>query len=222
MNRPIILASGSPRRIEMMKQHGFDPIVMPADIEENIPEHCSMTDTVMFLALKKAQSVQEKIKNEDPELYAQAPVIIASDTIVYMDGYGAVDAAPGAEEGNGASPAAVGIMGKPQDFADGFEMLSALRGKMHYVTSGVAIIGIKPGDHGQIIKVFADATKVYFKDYTDEELTAYLNTDEAYDKAGGYAIQGTFKKYIDHYEGSLTNVIGFPWERFEEEIKDFL
>ena len=213
MDKKIILASGSPRRIEMMKEHGYDPIVMPADIEENIPQHSSMTDTVMFLSLKKAQWVQDKIKEEDPELYAKCPVIIASDTIVYKDE----------------------IMGKPKDYEDGFKMLSALRGDFHYVVSGVAIIKVEPpkaftldGDsnvpldplagYTQRTEVFYDITKVYFKDYSDEELDAYLKTDEAYDKAGGYAIQGTFAKYIDHYEGSLTNVIGFPWEKFEEKF----
>ena len=222
-DRTIILASGSPRRIEMMRENGFEPIIMPADIEENIPQHCSMTDTVMFLSLKKAQWVHEKIKNEDPELYAQGPVIIASDTIVYKDGY--CDGVPSssnktcdASVSRKTRDGAAGIMGKPKDFEDGFRMLSALRNDVHFVVSGVAIIDVSTG----IKNVFYDITKVFFKDYSDEELTEYLKTDEAYDKAGGYAIQGTFGKYIDHYEGSLSNVIGFPWERFEQEIMAFL
>ena len=59
---------------------------------------------------------------------------------------------------------------------------------------------------------------MYFKDYSDEELLSYLDTDEAYDKAGAYAIQGYFAKHIDHIEGSYENVIGFPWDRIESEI----
>ncbi|MCQ2551222.1 MAG: Maf family protein [Clostridia bacterium] len=181
MEKKIVLASGSPRRIQIMRENGYDPVIMPADIEENIPIHSSMTDTVMFLALKKALWARERTDG----------VIIASDTIVYKDG----------------------IMGKPRDEKEAFHMLYALRNDMHYVVSGVCIIN-------QDIKCFYDITKVYFKDYSKEELIEYIKTDEPYDKAGGYAIQGTFKKYIDHYEGSYLNVVGFPWEKIEKELKD--
>ena len=54
-NRKFVLASASPRRIEMMRSHGFDPIICPADIEEDLPLHDGMKETVMFLALKKAK-----------------------------------------------------------------------------------------------------------------------------------------------------------------------
>ena len=70
----------------------------------------------------------------------------------------------------------------------------------------------------QLTRVFAEVTKVYFTDYSDRELNLYLDTDEAYDKAGAYAIQGYFSRYTDHIEGSYENVIGFPWERIEKEI----
>ena len=54
-NTKIILASGSPRRIEMLRTHGIEPLIMPAHIEENLPPIHGMHETVMFLALKKAQ-----------------------------------------------------------------------------------------------------------------------------------------------------------------------
>lgn len=65
---------------------------------------------------------------------------------------------------------------------------------------------------------FAEITKVFVKDFSDEELNAYLDTDEPYDKAGAYAIQGIFSKHIDHIEGDYDNVVGFPWERIEKEL----
>ena len=190
MDKKIILATASPRRIQMMRDKGYDPIVMPAEIEENIPAHDSMTDTVMFLALKKALWVNDYVAENDPELAASHPLIIASDTIVYKDE----------------------IMGKPKDFEDGMRMLKALRNDVHFVVSGVAMIDMG----NQSIQAFYDITKVYFTEYSDEELIQYLNTDEAYDKAGGYAIQGTFGKYIDHFEGSYSNVVGFPWEQISK------
>ena len=106
------------------------------------------------------------------------------------------------------------IMGKPVDQDDAYCMLSKLRNNYHQVMTGVVII-----DTSKKLKIcFCDTTSVYFKDYTDEELLAYLKTSEPYDKAGGYAIQGTFGKYIDHFEGDYDNVVGFPWYRVKEYL----
>ena len=65
-------------------------------------------------------------------------------------------------------------------------------------------------------------THVTFKEYGEEEISAYLDTDEAYDKAGGYAIQGTFAKYIESVDGDVDNVIGFPLTRFLKEMEKFI
>ena len=194
-DKKIILASGSPRRIEMMRACGIEPLIMPADIEENLPEVHGMCETVMFLALKKAQDVAQRLSSlpdctEKPE---EGSIIIAADTIVYKDGE---------------------IMGKPADRDDAYRMLDKLRKDFHNVVTGVALLSYGR----QLTRVFAEVTKVYFKDYPYSELEAYLDTDEAYDKAGAYAIQGYFAKHIDHIEGSYENVIGFPWERIEKEI----
>lgn len=188
----IVLASGSPRRIEMMRAHGIEPLVMPADIEENIPKVHGMCETVMFLALKKAQDVAGRLSSL-ADCTEEGSIIVAADTIVYKDGE---------------------IMGKPADRADAFRMLDKLRNDFHYVVTGVALLSYGR----QLTRVFAEITKVYFEDYQDSELEAYLDTDEAYDKAGAYAIQGYFAKHIDHIEGSYDNVIGFPWDRIEKEI----
>ena len=188
----IVLASGSPRRIEIMRAHGIEPLVMPADIEENIPKVHGMCETVMFLALKKAQDVAGRLSSL-ADCTEEGSIIVAADTIVYKDGE---------------------IMGKPADRADAFRMLDKLRNDFHYVVTGVALLSYGR----QLTRVFAEVTKVYFEDYQDSELEAYLDTDEAYDKAGAYAIQGYFAKHIDHIEGSYDNVIGFPCDRIEKEI----
>lgn len=188
----IVLASGSPRRIEIMRAHGIEPLVMPADIEENIPKVHGMCETVMFLALKKVQDVAGRLSSL-ADCTEEGSIIVAADTIVYKDGE---------------------IMGKPADRADAFRMLDKLRNDFHYVVTGVALLSYGR----QLTRVFAEITKVYFEDYQDSELEAYLDTDEAYDKAGAYAIQGYFAKHIDHIEGSYDNVIGFPWDRIEKEI----
>lgn len=217
-NRRYILASGSPRRIEMMRRHGIEPLIMPASIEENIPPKHDTCETVMFLALKKAKAAEREYLSAQKALSPiddsqpsngsalsngselpgdtdQPAIILAADTIVYKDE----------------------IMGKPQNREDAFRMLSSLRNDFHYVVTGCALVEAA----SENARVFAEATKAYVKDFADEELNAYLDTDEPYDKAGAYAIQGAFGAYIDHIEGDYDNVVGFPWKRIEKEL-DFL
>ena len=188
MNRKIILASSSPRRIDIMRSHGIEPEIMPAHIDEHLPKDINMTDAVMFLAMKKALAVEEKAE--------PGSVIIAADTVVYKNK----------------------ILGKPLNRCDAHRMISSIRDTYHYVTTGVAIV--VAGETKR--KAFYDVTKVFCKDYTEEDIKAYLDTDEPYDKAGAYAIQGEFSRHIDHYEGSFDNVVGFPWEKIEEELKEYL
>lgn len=120
-------------------------------------------------------------------------VIIAADTVVYKNR----------------------IIGKPKDRQDALNILETLRADCHQVATGVAII--EAGSPNR--RVFCEVTEVCFKDYDQEDILAYVETDEPWDKAGGYAIQGWFAKYIDHIVGDYDNVIGFPWKRIQEELK---
>lgn len=190
----LILASSSPRRIDMMKKHGFTPKIMPADIDETIPQNSGAQDAVMFLALKKALHTEQELLRRSPQ-YAGS-LIIAADTVVHADK----------------------ILGKPASRKEAREMLLSLRGRSHYVSTGVAII--KAGM--PVREVFCDTTKVFCKDFSLEELEGYLDTDEPYDKAGAYAIQGIFSKHIDHIEGSFDTVVGFPIDLIKEKISQYL
>ena len=190
----IILASGSPRRINMMKEKGYDPAIMPADVNEDLPFEMSMESSVMYLAAKKALWVENKLK-ESGETSEDA-LIIAADTVVYKDK----------------------IIGKPESPEEAFDTLSALQSDSHYVATGVCLM--KPGT--PVRQTFCEVTEVFFTAIPDDELKAYVQTDEPYDKAGGYAIQGTFAKYVDHFEGDYDNVVGFPWNRIEQELEKLL
>ena len=185
----IILASQSPRRLEILNKHGIEPIVMPADVDETLPDDISMEDAVKTLALKKAEAVYKSI-NSNPK-YRNA-VVIGSDTIVYKDS----------------------IMGKPIDTEDAYRMLSSIRNTSHYVATGVALIDTNTGE----AKVLCDVTTVYCKDYSDAEIYEYINTNEPFDKAGSYAIQGEFSKYIDHIDGDYENVVGLPYHLIEKYL----
>ena len=188
----LILASGSPRRIEMMKQKGYHPAILPAEIEETLPFPMNGETSVMYLACRKALWTESALTDAQKE---SAPVIIAADTIVYKDR----------------------IIGKPADEKEAFETLSFLRNNWQYVITGVCLL-----QAGQPLRrLFHEKTKVYFRDYTEAELSSYVKTTEPYDKAGGYAIQGTFGQYVDHIEGDYENVIGFPWSRIEKELERF-
>jgi septum formation protein len=183
----VVLASQSPRRQEILRNHGIDPCILPADITETIPTDMIPSEVPMFLALKKALSVE----TEHPEL--EGSLIIASDTIVLKDR----------------------ILGKPENQSDAYAMIDAIRGTTHQVVTGVALV--EAGMQNK--RVFCDITTVYCNDLSHDEILTYINTDEPYDKAGGYAIQGTFGKYIDHIDGDYENVVGLPYEHMIKEIE---
>lgn len=177
-----------------MKNIGIEPIILPSLADESLPFAMTMEQAVMFLALKKALNV-EKIWLKEPMDHPVPAVIIAADTIVYKNG----------------------MIGKPVDKDDAFNTLKLLRNSSHYVATGVALI--RPGFPKR--SVFHDVTEVFFKNYSDQEIKQYLDTDEPWDKAGSYAIQGTWGKYVSHIDGNYDNVIGFPWGVIKSELTKY-
>lgn len=113
-------------------------------------------------------------------------VIISCDTVVDIDGQ-AVE--------------------KPSDEKAAFEMLRALSGRSHYVHSGVSVW------HKGVLYSFAQSTKVYFDIIPVNVILSYIKTDEPYDKAGGYAIQGFMSKFITKIKGNYHNVVGLPVQK---------
>ena len=195
MKRRIILASASPRRINMLRIAGYELTVVPAEIDESKFILDDPIATVSKLAFEKALSAKESLLSSQRNVLNQNECIIAADTIVYFDE----------------------IIGKPEDKEDALKILMKLSGQMHKVYTGVAILSTREDKH----KVFTDETSVYFKTYSPEELEEYLNSPEPYDKAGAYAIQGYFGKYIHHIEGDYDNVMGLPLSKLLEELQNF-
>lgn len=114
---------------------------------------------------------------------AEDETVLGADTIVVLDGK---------------------ILGKPKDREDAFNMLRSLSGRVHSVFTGVCAVG------NGISLTFAEETKVEFYSLTDDEINEYLDTDEPYDKAGAYGIQGIASKFIRGIEGDYFNVVGLP------------
>ncbi len=126
---------------------------------------------------------------------SETDLLITADTIVWCEGE---------------------IFNKPINFEEGKLMLQTLSGKMHEVFTGVCLKSAKK----QII--FYDATKVYFKKFTNEEIEYYLNKYKPYDKAGSYGVQEWIGYIgIEKIEGSFYNVMGLPVKKLHEELMKF-
>jgi len=121
-------------------------------------------------------------------------IVLAADTVVVLDDK---------------------ILGKPSSVEDARHMLQQLSGRTHSVLTGVALVRLPDGERRQ----FIESTLVHFRPITDEELSSYLATEEPYDKAGAYAIQGQAGRYIPRVEGCYFNVVGLPLSRVLTELK---
>lgn len=96
------------------------------------------------------------------------------------------------------------ILGKPKDKNEAFNMIKSLSGRVHSVFTGVCIV-----EKGRSI-TFAEETEVEFLPLTDDEINAYIDTSEPYDKAGAYGIQGIASKFVRRINGDYFNVVGLP------------
>lgn len=107
------------------------------------------------------------------------------------------------------------ILGKPADKADACAMLRMLSGVEHEVITGVCIVC------GEKIENFAQVSRVKFYDLTDEEIEAYVATNEPMDKAGAYGIQGRGCTLVEKIEGDYFNIVGLPVAELNRKIKAF-
>lgn len=188
----IILASGSPRRRELLTQMGYEFEIITSDADET-PSKEVPSEIVEELSMRKAKEVFEK----SHEKYGDDNIlIIAADTLVFK----------GEKR-----------MGKPKDVSDAKRMLKELSGSTHQVYTGVSLIYEKAGK--TVENSFFEKTDVIFCQLTDEEIDEYIETKEPMDKAGAYAIQGKSAKFITGINGEYANVVGLPVARLYQEIK---
>lgn len=194
----IILASASPRRREILAGFGLEFDVITADVDENVDgEGKTPPMIVEEISLRKALAVYEKIREGQISTCddrKEDTLIIAADTVVCSEGE---------------------ILGKPHDRADAKRMLKGYSGKTHSVISAVTTVRFNDANAPEI-KSFHDISYVTFKKMTDEEIEYYLDTDEPYDKAGAYAVQGFASLFIEKTEGSFYNIVGLPVQKLYE------
>jgi len=195
---PLILASASLRRTEILDAHDVAHVVIPSDVDEILPEGADFTpyQTTIYLAESKADAV---LAGLDPSDWPHGCYILGVDTIVYKDH----------------------IIGKPVNEEDALNILRSLNNASHEVISGVCLILAKPLD-GKLEcsakHLFSDTTTVRFDEYTDADILAYIRENPPYDKSGSYAIQSDWGRHVLEINGDIENVIGLPYKKLSEYL----
>lgn len=187
----IILASGSPRRQELLKYiiPKFEVIV--SQVDESLQQGITLKQQSERLAYIKAKEVFDRTEGNR--------IIIASDTIVYKDNV---------------------YYGKPKNKQDAYNMLKILNGTSNKVATGISILIYKDGKYIEYND--CEMSKVFIHEMFEEEILEWIDSGEALDKAGAYAIQGTFGKFIDKIEGNYYSVVGLPINKIYQIIKRYL
>ncbi len=191
----LILASGSPRRKELLAQLGHTFSVLVPAIEEVKRSDESPADYVKRLATEKAQAglmlAQQKAEYaQDADL-----VVLGSDTVVVCD-----------EQ----------VLEKPHDLDDAKRMLLSLAGRQHQVMTAVSVVN-KQKQSSVIV-----TTDVWFKPLSEEEIEQYWQSGEPCDKAGSYGIQGLGGRFVTRIEGSYHAVVGLPLFETDQLLHEFI
>jgi septum formation protein len=186
--RLVYLASGSPRRRELLRQIGVPHEVVEVGIDESLRPGESPGAYVSRLAIAKAEAGLDRVRqtahgrgqlDSDPT----PPLVLGADTTVALDDR---------------------IFGKPGTRAEALGMLRQLSGRTHQVSTAVALAA--PGETALRIS----HSEVTFRALREEECAAYWETGEPRDKAGGYGVQGLAAIFISSLRGSYSGVMGLP------------
>jgi len=188
----VILGSGSPRRLDLLRSIGIEPRIVSPDIDESVLVGELPIDYVRRLASAKLDAVMKTVGAVNV-----GAIVIAADTTVDVDGV---------------------IFGKPFDDAEAVKMLLALSGRRHQVHTGFAVAVAGPGCRGVDWDGHVEVvtSTVTFRLVPIPEIITYVDSGEPRDKAGAYAIQGGAAGFVEQVEGSLNAIIGLPIERLTE------
>ena len=190
-NKPIVLASASPRRREILALSGMDFAVMAPSCREDDVTANSPSELVEQLSVRKCDAgcVLASASMEDA-------IVIGADTIVCHRG---------------------AVLGKPADETEACMMLRALSGDSHVVYTGVSVKDLKSGR----MMTFHEMTEVVFHVLSEEEILAYVKTGEPLDKAGAYGIQGKGAYLVKSIHGDFYNVVGLPYAKLMRVLHSF-
>eukprot|EP00696_Hemimastix_kukwesjijk_P008959 gnl/Hemi2/21311_TR7073_c0_g1_i1.p1 gnl/Hemi2/21311_TR7073_c0_g1~~gnl/Hemi2/21311_TR7073_c0_g1_i1.p1 ORF type:complete len:222 (-),score=43.85 gnl/Hemi2/21311_TR7073_c0_g1_i1:186-851(-) len=185
----IVLASGSPRRKEILTNLGLVFQVVPSTFPENLDKsRFTPEQYVIENSRIKAEEVATSLKHAGQTF----DVVIGADSVVVLDG---------------------DILEKPSSEQHAFDMLTRLSGRSNVVFSGVSLVLPNP-DGGFCVTSFSERTEVEFAPLTPDLINAYIATREPLDKAGAYGIQGLGSSFVRGIKGCYFNVMGFPTHAF--------
>lgn len=176
----IYLASGSPRRRELLAQIGVRFRTIGVSVDETLQAGEGASQYVQRLAIAKAEAGWRAVPGDADS--PPAPVL-GADTTVVIDG---------------------NILGKPADAADAARMLATLAGRSHEVLTAVALCDASG------TRLRTSRSEVRLRTIDADECRAYAATAEPLDKAGGYAIQGFGAVFVEALTGSYSGVMGLP------------
>ena len=189
----IYLASKSPRRTELLQQVGVEHKIIDIEVDENIDRSNSPEENVRALSVLKCQEGVRKVITEDMPSFP----VLAADTIVVLGDK---------------------VFGKPESESDAISMLLKLSGKTHIVMTAVTV-GIISKDQAKFHTINV-ASNVEFAKLTEIDCKEYCKTNEPFDKAGGYGIQGYGSAFIKKIDGSYSNIVGLPIHEVVELFKE--
>ena len=188
--KPVILASSSPRRQEILKLLNIPYQVKVADIEEDYPPDIPLEGVPEFLANRKVEAVARTYPAGH-----EIPWILGADTMILLDGK---------------------LYGKPADNEEAARLMQGLQDKTHQVITGLSLFN---GDLMYSASRTV-VTSVTFAPMTQEEISWYVETGDWHGAAGGYRIQGLASCFIRKIEGTSSNVVGLPIFELYDMLKE--
>jgi septum formation protein len=188
----ILLASGSPRRRELLESLGLGFEVLAPDIGESIFDHLAPPERVVALAEEKARASAAVAPKEAPVL------ALGADTLVCLEG------------------AEAAVLGKPADLADARSMIELLAGRSHRVYTGLALFDRS----SRRMMTVLSASTVRFAAMDGAEIEDYLASGDWEGAAGAYRIQGRAALYIEGIEGSWSGIVGLPIRELYGILRD--
>lgn len=187
----LILASRSPRRVEMLAKLGFKFNVVVSNVDEGTVKFgANPAKSIEEIASLKSNAVFKTL-TDVAKLHT---VVLGADTVVVCDGE---------------------ILLKPSDADEARETLRKLSGRKHQVITGVALTSAKGTE------TFSTVTDVYFRDLSDETINNYIMSGEPMDKAGAYGIQDKGSLLVAKIDGDYFNVVGLPISKTAEKLENY-
>ena len=216
----LVLASGSPRRKELLSQLGYEFSVLVTDVEECKHAQETAEEYVKRLSLDKALAALSLLKDNPSEKQHVVPssdnVDLGSDIVALGSGAISLDYETVVLGSDTVVVSQGQVLEKPIDLADSKRMLTQLANERHQVMTAVSVVSEKKQKTEIII------TDVWFKPLSEKEIEQYWQTGEPCDKAGSYGIQGLGGRFVTRIEGSYYAVVGLPLFETDQLLQEFL